>query len=43
MTSTDMDGPAQRTLRLVGRSYTVRVLFPGSVDLAAASSALASS
>ena len=40
---TDMDGQAQWTLRLVGRSYSVRVLFPGSADLAAASSVLASS
>ncbi len=39
---TDMDGQAQWSLRLVGKSYSVRVLFPGSDDLAAASAALAS-
>jgi hypothetical protein len=39
---TDMDGRAQWTLRLGRNGYSVRVLFPGSDDLAAASAALAS-
>ncbi len=40
--TTDMAGQAQWTVRLAGRSYTMRVLFPGADDLEAASSAVAS-
>ena len=39
---TDKDGQAQWTLRLATTSYSVRVVFPGADDLAAASAALAS-
>ncbi len=38
---TDMAGQAQWTVQLASRSYTVRVVFPGADDLAAASSQLA--
>ncbi len=38
---TDVAGQAQWTLQLGNKSYSVRVLFPGSADLAAASAALA--
>ena len=39
---TDEAGQAQWTLRLATRTYSVRVVFPGAADLAAASAALAS-
>ncbi len=39
---TDVAGQAQWTLRLATRSYSVRVVFQGAADLAAASAALES-
>ena len=39
---TDVAGQAQWTLRLATPGYSVRVVFPGAADLAAASAALAS-